>query len=85
VVCDHGGFHRVQLLLARDEGAASAAACHRPADLDLGGVQPQLNTLDPGTGEHIFQGTKPQTRAVGNSKTPFREQSAHLANGTGDG
>lgn len=57
----------------------------RPSDLDLGGVQPQLDALGLGVGEHVLQCSKPQARPVGNSKAPFRQQSAHLTDGTGDG
>lgn len=56
----------------------------RASDLHLGGVQPQLDTLGLGVGEHVLQRSKPHARPVGNSKAPLRQQSAHLTDGPGD-
>lgn len=85
VVGDDGGLHGVLLLLARDDRPASATAGRRPADLDLGGVQPQLDALGLGIGEHICQGPKPHTRAVGNRAASFGQEPAYLSDGAGDG
>lgn len=48
MVGDDGGLHRVLLLLPRDERTAPAAAGQGPADLDLGGVQPELDAFGLG-------------------------------------
>jgi hypothetical protein len=42
-------------LLPGDECAPSAAAGRWPADLDLGGAQPQFDALGLGMGEHVSQ------------------------------
>ncbi len=51
LVGDDGCFPRVLFLLARHECPPPAAAGRGPADLDLGGVQAQLDVLGLSVGE----------------------------------
>ena len=85
MVGDDSGLHRVLLLLARDERPASAAAGCGPADLDLGGIQPQLDAFGLGVGEHIRQGPKPQARTVRDCASAFGQEPAHLSDRAGNG
>jgi hypothetical protein len=72
-------------LLAGDERAPSATAGRWPADLDLGGVQTQLDALGLGIGEHIRQGPQTQARAVGDRAPPLGQERTYLADRAGDG
>lgn len=82
--CTCGKAILVLLLLARDERASSGAVGCGPADLDLGGVQPQLDALGLGIGEHIRQGPQPQARTVGDRASTFGQEPAYLSDRTGD-
>lgn len=84
MVGDDGGLHRVLLLLPRDEGTASAAAGRGPADLDFGGVQPQLDAFSLGVREHIRQGPQPQAGPVWDRAPPLGQQPSYLTDRTGD-
>ncbi len=77
--------HCVLLLLPRDEGTASAAAGRGPADLEFGGVQPQLDAFGLGVCEHIRQGPQPQAGPVRDRTSPLGRQPSHLTDRTGDG
>jgi hypothetical protein len=83
-VSDDGGLHRVLVLLARDEHAPAAAAGQGAADLDLGGVQPQLDALGLGIGEHIRPGPQPQARAIGDRTSTLGQKSADLTDRASD-
>jgi hypothetical protein len=54
-VSNDSGLHGVLFPLPGNECVPSAAASRWPADLDLGGVQPQLGVLGLGIGEHVGQ------------------------------
>lgn len=56
-----------------------------PADLDFGGVQPQLNTFGLSVCEHIRQGPQPQVGPVGDRASPLGQQPSYLAARTGEG
>jgi hypothetical protein len=85
VVGDDGGLHGVLFLLARDERAPSAASGWRPADLDLGGVQAELNALGLGIGEHVRECPQAQSRTVGDRASPLGQESTYLPDRAGDG
>lgn len=53
-------------------------------DLDLGGVQPQLDALGLGVGEHIRQRPKPQVGMVGDRASPFGQECAYFCDCAGD-
>lgn len=55
------------------------------ADLDLGGVQAELDALGLGAGEHIRQCPKTQARTVGDCAPPLGQQGAYFSDGPGDG
>jgi hypothetical protein len=61
---------------------AAALACGGPADLDLGGVQPQLNALALGVVQHVLQGPPPHTRPVRDGEPrPARSHAPHRPRG----
>ncbi len=57
----------------------------RPADLDLGGVQAQLDALGLGVGEHLRQCPQTRTRAIGNRASTLGQEGAYLPDRAGDG
>ncbi|MDQ0828180.1 hypothetical protein QF032_000024 [Streptomyces achromogenes] len=71
--------------LPETKARASAAAGRWPADLDLGGVQTQLDAFGLGIGKYIRQRPKPQAGTVGNRAPPLRQERAHLCDRPGDG
>ncbi|WP_406528148.1 hypothetical protein [Streptomyces sp. I8-5] len=81
-VADGGG---VLLLLAGDERLAAGAAGPRAADLGLGAVDAQLDTLGLGVGEDIGQGAQADAGPVRGSDAANSQQRADLVDGAGDG
>lgn len=55
------------------------------ADLDLGPVDAQVDTLSFGVGEQVLQGMEPQREPVGNGEPALGEQCPYLPHGGGDG
>lgn len=84
-VSNDGGLHGVLLLLPGNERALSAAAGRRPADLDLGGIQPQLDILGLGVGEHVSQCPKARVKAVGDRTPPLGQENTYICDRTSDG
>lgn len=80
-----GQTYRVLLLLTRDERTATTALSRRPADLDLGGVQPQFDTFGLGVGEHVRQRPQSQAETVGDRSPPLAQERTYLCDRTGDG
>lgn len=85
MVGDDGGLHRVLLLLAGDERSPPTTADSRPADLDLGGIQPQLYAFGLGISEDVSQRVKTQARAIGNRASALSQERAYLSDRASDG
>jgi hypothetical protein len=56
-----------------------------PPHLDLGTVDPQLDTFGCGVGEHILQGAQPYGGVAGDGEPAPLQQRPDLMDGAGDG
>jgi hypothetical protein len=80
-----GGLHGVLLLLAGEDGPPSTARGDGPADLGLGGVQPQRYTPWPARRRRRPPGPQPNPRTIGHRQAAGREQTPYLGDRPADG
>ena len=84
-VADDGGLVGVLLLLAGHERPAAGLARAGAPDLHLGAVDPQVDALGGGVGEHVGQRAQPQPGLAGHGEPAGGQQRPDLAHGAGDG
>jgi hypothetical protein len=75
----------VLFLLARHKRPPPGPVGPWPADLGLGAVDPQLDPIGGGVGEHVRQGVQPHTRRVGDGEATCGQQRPDFMDGAGDG